>query len=83
MDLLGIWQVYFGKIPSPLRHCTEETGGGQMMFPAVLVKPGISQNLSFLLQQMTSLCNWCLQSGWIFFICSVFFFFNYILDGIF
>ena len=60
MDLLGIWQVYFGKIPSPLRHCTEETGGGQMMFPAVLVKPGISQNLSFLLQQMTSLCNWCL-----------------------
>lgn len=42
MDLLGIWQVYFGKIPSPLRHCTEETGGGQMMFPAVLVKPGVS-----------------------------------------
>ena len=43
MDLLGSYnEIYLGSLTSSLRYYTEETGAGQMMFPAVLVKPGIS-----------------------------------------
>lgn len=46
MNLLGSINEISGDLAS-LRYCTEKTGAGRMMFPAELVKRGISWNLYF------------------------------------
>lgn len=84
MDFLGFYnEIYLRKfLTSPLRHCIEKTGRSNDV-PSSISETWHLLEPVFLLQKMTSLCSWCLQSGWNFLFVLLIFFFKYILDGIF
>lgn len=76
MDFLGSYnEIYLRKfLTSPLRHYIERTGRSNDV-PSSISETWHLLEPVFLLQKMTSLCSWCLQSGWNFlFVLLIFFF---------
>ena len=76
MDFLGSYnEIYLRNLTSPLRHCIEKTGRSNDV-PSSISETWHLLEPVFLFQRMTSLCSWCLQSGWNFlFVLLIFFFF--------